>query len=467
MALEPRRARVVALDLLALVDDGRVLLARRALERASGRRSRPAFGASGTALSSAIASSLLMPFWSVYSPGRRLPRLAVDRGAELEEPRRVDDARVGEDLADLAGVGVLGDRDGDVALAVAVERLEGRVGDVQQRRGGSRARSRRRSGGPSGRCPCRGRRSRAAASCGAGAGRWARGACAAARHGGRGARRRGRSGLAGGGSTPPRRRTRRARRGRGAAAAGDDLGSPACGSPSGASCSSVWKRRVLDRRLVQILARRDVAARGLRRRLEPRLGRLLVRRVSARRVARAAARRAAPRAALRRAAPRAAPRRAAPRAAPRRAVLTRLSTRVLGGASTRGSVDRRVRRTRGSARRGLARGSAARRLVARLLARRLARGGSGSTTRRLRLVDRLRLGDRRARLRRPAGGRCPRTPRAAAGDPRGGQRVQPRRGRGPLGCGLVRALAEHVQSGSGPARRADSRGRQGQRPWAC
>ena len=64
--------------------------------------------------------------------GPEVVALAAHRGLELEEASRVDNALGREDLTDLAAVGALRDHDRDAALAIAVERLEGRVERVER-----------------------------------------------------------------------------------------------------------------------------------------------------------------------------------------------------------------------------------------------------------------------------------------------------------------------------------------------
>ena len=307
--------------------------------------------ATGAAVSLAIASSLLMPFCSVYLPGRRLPRLPSTVALSSKNRAESTTPASARMVADLAGVGVLGDRDGDVALRVPVERLEGRVGDVQQAeedherdhgedpaapvavaRAAADVRGRRRLAGP--------------------ARRVGRGALARSRrrHRTRRAAARGAAAWRAEARTPPLVEHVVLGGGRVAAAAGDDLGLAGVRvAERGLVLLGVERRRVLDRRLVH--DRRDVAARGLRGRLEARPGGLLVRRVLRRRLGAAV-----PRAGLRRA------------GGSSRGVSTRGSSR---GASTRGSSrgvstcgSSRGASTRGSSRgvstRGSSRGASTR-----------------------------------------------------------------------------------------------------------
>ena len=352
-------------------------------------------------MSLAIASSLLMPFCSVYLPGRRLPRLPSTVALSSKNRAESTTPASARMVADLAGVGVLGDRDGDVALGVPVERLEGRVGDVQQAE-----EDRERDHGEDPAAPVavaraaadvRGRRRLA----GAARARWARGACAAWRRRTRRAAARGAAASTGGGSNSssssntscsavavvPRRLA-------------TISGSPACGSPSGASCSSVWNDGVYSTVgwcTIGGTSRRAASDAGSSR-------------GPAGCSARASSRRSRSRPAVglgSRAvggAPRAAPRRGAPRAAPRRPrLLARRFDRRAGLLARR--LDRGSSRgaSRGSSRGASTRGSSRRstRLLARRsTARRAApqRGSSrgASTSRRLRLEDgrRRRLLDR-------------------------------------------------------------------------
>ena len=409
------RLRVLALDLVGLVDDRRVLAARRALDERQvdglGRVRRLR-----RRVSSAIASPLLMPFWSVYLPGRRLPRLPSTVALSSKKRAESTTPCLGEDGADLAGVGVLGDRDGDVALRVPVERLEGRVGDVQQAE-----EDHERDHGEDPAAPVAVARARADVRGGGvlrrTAGRVGRGALArrARRRHGRGARRRGAQRLGGRRLDAPLRRTRRARRwpreaggvrvdrggGRAGCRAAATISAPRrAGRRAAASCSSVWNgvnstvgwwsARSAGRRGARPPSRRRVESRAPRAgcsgaasgaaclvraasstRASSRGGsarRLLARRGSTRG---ASSRGASTRDSSRGASTRGSRRPAAPlRAAPRRGAL------LARGGSTGGSSSPRGRR-RGDSR--------------RLLARRLDPRRLGSKTAAARLLDRLRL----------------------------------------------------------------------------
>ena len=355
----------------------------------------------------------------------QLAAVAADGGVELEEARRVDDARGREDLADLAGVGALGDRDRDACPRPR----RGTAGTWRWPRTARRAMTastisakirRPQCAPPPVRCGVGGRRRGAF---GAGRRRGDRGGRAR----GRAAQRHGRplvglveavllGGVAAGDGVRvdlvvalaararARRRAAARRRAGRRAAPRAPRSRTACTRPSaggrtrrarlgGASAAGLvgGRRRRAARGLD---GRRRRAARAAPRGGSARGGRLVAaaapRGGCARHGALGAALGAAPRAA--------APRRAAPRGAPPR---------------------------RGGSRGGSS--SAAPRAAALL---------AGAVGRRLldaRLRAALDAADSSA-AGRPAGGPCPRTPPAAAGGPRGGQRVRPRRGRGPQMC---------------------------------